>query len=92
MTCAPAPTAKSVSVAVGESETIRVGRFETVTEPLPALTVTGKSGCIACRPPEADDDAARTATNKTIERTERRSMSNPPSARGSGFRGERQVF
>ena len=36
-TCGPASTAKSISVAEGESETIRSGRFAKVTLP----TVTG---------------------------------------------------
>ena len=54
-TCEPAPIAKSVSVAVGESETMRAGRLETVTLPFEPVTVTGNEA-EAAAPPDAPRD------------------------------------
>ena len=45
--CPPAPIAKSVSVAVGESETMRDGRLRIVTFPLSAVTVAGYGAATA---------------------------------------------
>ena len=41
----PAPMAKSISVAVGESETIRSGFVAIRTFPFAAFTETGKGDC-----------------------------------------------
>src|SRR5690606_30430809 len=46
-TWSPAPTANSVSVAVGDSDTIRSGSDSTVTLPLIASTVTGNAAASA---------------------------------------------
>src|SRR6187399_2592158 len=76
--------AKSDSVAVGDSETIRFGLRGIVTLPLPATIVTGKSA-IGCA---ADDEEASSVTTKaaaTSAARERRNT-NPPSARGSNER------
>jgi hypothetical protein len=42
-TCGPAPIANRLSVAVGESETIRRGFVRTVTLPWPVTIVTGNA-------------------------------------------------
>jgi hypothetical protein len=54
--------AKSVSVAVGESETMRAGRLGTVTGPLDPTTVTGNAD-VAAEPPDAPaTESARAAS------------------------------
>ncbi len=47
ITCSPAPTAKSISVAVGEREMMATGLSSICTSPLAAATVTGKSESFA---------------------------------------------
>jgi hypothetical protein len=71
-TCEPAPIAKSVSVAVGDRETMRVGRFETVTLPFDATIVTGNVD-VADVPPDAPatDSANAASTNPARTRNER---------------------
>ena len=69
-------------MAVGESETMRVGRALITTSPLAAWIVIGNAAL------RADDDCAATraierAARATTRMRERRST-NPPSARGSG--------
>ena len=61
-TCEPAPIAKSVSVAVGESETMRVGRLATVTFPLEPVTVTGNAPG-AVEPADAPETATASAAS-----------------------------
>ena len=46
ITCLPAPMANSISVAVGDSDTMRAGSDLIVTAPLPAVTVTGKLAAV----------------------------------------------
>ena len=67
-TCGPAPIAKSVSVAVGESETMRLGRFVTVTSPLEPTTVTGNA-VGATAPPEAPATVSARAAAAAPART-----------------------
>src|SRR4051812_5953646 len=91
-TCEPAPTAYRSSVAVGESDTIRVGRFAIVTGPFAAWIVTGKSGGVAACAPETGNAAAASATANSFdirkpprERREvvrRRRRPNRPSSEG----------
>src|SRR5262245_45327702 len=45
-TCGPAPMAKSISVAVGDSDTMAVGCASTVTAPLTAWMVTGNAASL----------------------------------------------
>src|SRR5919204_1600882 len=69
MTCRPAPIAKSVSVAVGDSATIRAGRSAIVTRPLAALTETGKPPRLATAAlgmPTATAAAASSAPAKVL--------------------------
>src|SRR6187200_3355341 len=67
-TWGPAPIAKRVSVAVGESETMRVGRFVTVTLPFEPMTVTGYWP-VADEPPEAPATASARAATAAPART-----------------------
>ena len=53
--------AKSDSVAEGESETMRVGRFGTVTFPVGVVIVTGNCCCAAAPETRAAKAAATTA-------------------------------
>src|ERR1700730_774121 len=73
MTCAPAPMANRSSVALADSETIRCGRFGSVTEPLAAATVIGNSGAPAA---EAYGQAAVSATATAAAISLRRDIKN----------------
>ena len=65
--------AKSVSVAVGESETMRAGRLETVTLPFEPITVTGNAA-VAAGPPDAPATETASTTNAVpTSRTSERS-------------------
>src|SRR5882762_9863480 len=75
MTCAPAPIAKRSSVALADNETMRSGRFASVTEPFAAVTVTGNNGAPAA---EAYGQAAITATATAAARSLRRDIKKPP--------------
>jgi hypothetical protein len=89
----PAPIAKSVSVAVAESETIRVGRSATVTFPLKAVIVAGKAEGVA--DVVAEDAGTRTSARAlSAAARARRAMGASPSPFREGVEasGERQVF
>src|SRR5215216_2714331 len=66
MTWRPAPRANSVSVAVADSETIRVGRLAIVTWPLAASTVIGNFASAALGAPQARTVAASTAPARAL--------------------------
>ena len=94
-TWAPAPIANSVSVAVGESDTILDGRFEIVTFPLPAVIVTGNG--VAEGPVDAasaTDVSVAARTLRSAARAKRRDMAASPSPFREGVEayGRRQVF
>ena len=65
--------AKSVSVAVGESETMRAGRLETVTLPFEPVTVTGNEAEAAAPPDAPATETASAATAVPVNRTRERS-------------------
>ena len=65
--------AKSVSVAVGESETMRTGRFETVTLPAAVVIVTGNGARWSEPPAATDTDTASAAASAAATRSDERS-------------------
>ena len=78
MTCLPAPIANSVSVAVGESDTMRRGFLAIVTFPSGVVIVTGKADCAGSAPAELAPAAPATnttsaATNETAATSDERS-------------------
>jgi len=77
-------------VAVGESETMRVGRALMTTSPLAAWIVIGNAAL------RADDDCAATRGDreggKSHHDNERTAKHESSFREGFGVRGERQVF
>jgi hypothetical protein len=65
--------ANSVSVAVGESETMRRGCLGTVTSPLDATTVTGNADGDDAPPYAPDTATASAASPAATRRTNERS-------------------
>ena len=80
ITCLPAPIANRVSVAVADSETIRTGRFGTVTLPFETVIVAG-NGAAVVRPGAASavDASATARTVRNAARARRRAMGASPS-------------
>src|SRR5688572_26270049 len=68
-TWGPAPIAKSISVEVAASETMRAGRAGIVTGPFEAFTVTGKDADTWVRgaTPGLSAHAAKTSASKTMD-------------------------
>ena len=80
--------ANRLSVAVGDSETMRAGRFLTVTLPLDATTVTGNDddADVAEAPPDAPaTETASAASAAPASEDERAKHLKPPFREGFGI-------
>jgi hypothetical protein len=80
-------------VAVAESETIRLGRFATVTFPLKTLMVAGNADGVADVVAEAAGTRTRARALSAAARAKRAMRASPsPFREGIEASGERQVF
>ena len=81
-TCGPAPIAKSVSVAVGDSETMRRGRFVTVTLPFEPMTRDRELAAADGAAGRAGDGERQSGCRRTGEDEKRAKHLNPPFLEG----------